>query len=61
MQKTLDTLKVVLDTVTLETTKFTGGNKSAGTRARKASQEAIKLLRGLRVEIQAAKKAAAGK
>jgi hypothetical protein len=37
-------------------TKFTGGNKSAGTRARKTSQELKALLQVLRGEILEARK-----
>ena len=42
-------------TLATEYEKFEGGNKAAGTRARKALSEIAKLCKRLRVEIQAAK------
>lgn len=58
MSATTDAFKAAVDTFLAEDAKFSGGNKSAGTRARKALQEVIKLSRARRVEIQAEKKAA---
>jgi len=42
----------LFDTYTTETEKFTNGNKSAGTRARKALSEIAKLCKTRRAEIQ---------
>ena len=44
-----------VDILKAEYEKFTQGNKSAGTRARKALQEIKKLAQELRIEIQARK------
>lgn len=42
----------LFDTYTTETEKFDNGNKSAGTRARKALSEIAKLCKTRRSEIQ---------
>ena len=42
-------------TLLAELEKFEGGNKAAGTRARKSLSEIAKLCKVLRIEIQAAK------
>lgn len=49
--ETLEQIKNLVETLTVDTTKFYSGNKSAGTRARKAAQELKSLLQKLRGEI----------
>jgi CMP-2-keto-3-deoxyoctulosonic acid synthetase len=49
--ETLEQIKTLVETLSVDTTKFYGGNKSAGTRARKSAQELKKLLQDLRIEI----------
>lgn len=49
--ETLEQIKVLVETLSVDTTKFYGGNKSAGTRARKSAQELKNLLQDLRKEI----------
>ena len=44
-------IKVLTEQLSLDTTKFFNGNKSAGTRARKSAQELKALLQKLRGEI----------
>lgn len=46
-----------IEILKVEYEKFSRGNKSAGTRARKCLQNIKKLSQNLRVEIQSAKKA----
>ena len=53
--KTLETIKVLTETLSVDTTKFYEGNKSAGVRARKGAQELKALLQELRKEILAEK------
>jgi hypothetical protein len=49
---TLEKIKSLTETLTVETTKFYDkGNNSAGTRARKAAQELKELMQVLRKEI----------
>lgn len=48
---TLEQLKVKMEELSIDTTKFFKGNKSAGTRSRKLSQEMKALLQTLRSEI----------
>jgi hypothetical protein len=48
---TLEQLKVKMEELSIDTTKFFRGNKSAGTRSRKLSQEMKALLQTLRSEI----------
>jgi len=55
--ETLELLKVKMEELSVDTTKFYKGNKSAGTRARKLSQEMKALLQTLRSEILDHKKA----
>lgn len=57
MNDTVVDLNVAMETFVAENAKFVAGNKSAGTRARKALQEVIKLSKTRRVEIQAVKNA----
>ena len=53
---TLEQIKTLVEQLTVDTTKFYAGNKSAGTRARKTSQELKALLQTLRGEILEHKK-----
>jgi len=54
--ETLEQIKTLFEQLSADTTKFFAGNKSAGTRARKTSQELKALLQTLRGEILDAKK-----
>jgi hypothetical protein len=54
---TLELLKTKMEELSVDATKFFKGNKSAGTRARKLSQEMKALLQTLRTEILDHKKA----
>lgn len=49
--ETLEQIKELVEKLSVDTTKFYGGNKSAGTRARKSAQEMKNLLQDLRKEI----------
>lgn len=49
--ETLEKIKEMTESMSLDATKFFNGNKSAGTRARKTAQELKKLLQTLRTEI----------
>ena len=49
--ETLEKIKTLTEELNVDVTKFYGGNKSAGTRARKTSQELRALLQTLRGEI----------
>jgi hypothetical protein len=49
--ETLEQIKEITEVLALDTTKFYGGNKSAGTRARKSAQELKSLIQKLRTEI----------
>jgi len=49
--ETLETIKGLVETLSVDTTKFYDGNKSAGVRARKSAQELKSLLQDLRKEI----------
>jgi hypothetical protein len=53
---TLEQIKTLVEQLTVDTTKFYAGNKSAGTRARKTSQDIKALLQTLRTEILQSKK-----
>ena len=53
---TLEQIKTLVEQLTVDTTKFYAGNKSAGTRARKTSQDIKALLQSLRTEILQSKK-----
>ncbi len=53
---TLEQIKTLVEQLTVDTTKFYAGNKSAGTRARKTSQDIKALLQTLRTEILQFKK-----
>lgn len=54
--ETLEQIKILTETLSVDTTKFFSGNKSAGTRARKSAQELKALLQKLRAEILEFKK-----
>lgn len=49
--KTLENIKVLVESLSIDTTKFYSGNKSAGTRVRKTAQDIKALLQTLRGEI----------
>ena len=49
--ETLEKIKTLTEELNVDVTKFYGGNKSAGTRDRKTSQELKALLQTLRGEI----------
>ena len=49
--ETLEQIKSLVEELSVDTTKFFGGNNSAGTRARKSAQELKALLQQLRGEI----------
>jgi len=49
--ETLESIKTLVENISVDTTKFYGGNKSAGVRARKSAQELKGLLQDLRKEI----------
>jgi hypothetical protein len=54
--ETLEKIKTLTEELNVDVTKFYSGNKSAGTRARKTSQELKALLQTLRGEILEARK-----
>jgi hypothetical protein len=49
--ETLETIKTLVENLSVDTTKFYSGNKSAGVRSRKTAQELKSLLQDLRKEI----------
>ena len=49
--ETLEEIKNLVEALSVDTTKFYNGNKSAGTRARKLSQELKAAVQKLRGEI----------
>jgi hypothetical protein len=49
--ETLENIKTLVETLSVDTNKFYAGNKSAGTRARKTAQELKALLQDLRGDI----------
>jgi hypothetical protein len=49
--ETLENIKTLLEALSVDTTKFYAGNKSAGVRARKTAQELKSMLQDLRGEI----------
>lgn len=49
--ETLEKIKSLTEELSVDVTKFSKGNKSAGTRARKVAQELKNLLQTLRSEI----------
>jgi hypothetical protein len=54
--ETLEKIKELVESLSVDTNKFFTGNKSAGTRARKQCQELKSLAQQLRTEILEAKK-----
>ena len=54
--ETLEKIKELVESLSVDTNKFFTGNKSAGTRARKQCQELKSLSQQLRTEILEAKK-----
>jgi hypothetical protein len=54
--ETLEKIKELTEQLSVDVNKFFGGNKSAGTRARKLSQDLKSLLQQLRSEILEEKK-----
>jgi hypothetical protein len=54
--ETLEQIKALTEELSIDTSKFFGGNKSAGTRARKSAQDLKKLLDVLRKEILSERK-----
>lgn len=54
--ETLEQIKALVETLSVDTAKFYAGNKSAGTRARKQCQELKTLAQQLRGEILDSKK-----
>jgi len=49
--ETIEKIKELTETLSIDMTKFNSGNKSAGTRARKTAQELKSLLQQLRTEV----------
>lgn len=49
--ETLENIKTLVEALSVDTTKFYAGNKSAGVRARKTAQELKSMLQDLRGEI----------
>ena len=49
--ETLESIKGLVESLSVDTTKFYGGNKSAGVRARKTAQDLKTVLQDLRKEI----------
>ena len=54
--ETLEQIKALTEELSIDTSKFFGCNKSAGTRARKSAQDLKKLLDVLRKEILSERK-----
>jgi hypothetical protein len=54
--ETLEIIKNLTESLSVDTTKYYAGNKSAGTRARKTAQELKAKLQDLRKEILEFKK-----
>jgi hypothetical protein len=55
--ETLEKIKAIVEALSVDTTKFYTGNKSAGTRARKHCQELKAMAQELRAEILNSKNA----
>jgi hypothetical protein len=51
MSSTIEQIKELTEELSVDVNKFYAGNKSAGTRARKSSQDLKNLLQQLRTEI----------
>lgn len=54
--ETIEKIKELTETLSIDMTKFNSGNKSAGTRARKTAQELKSLLQQLRTEVLGSRK-----
>jgi hypothetical protein len=54
--ETIEKIKELTETLSIDMTKFNSGNKSAGTRARKTAQELKSLLQELRTEVLESRK-----
>ena len=54
--ETFEQIQTIVESMKSDVTKFYGGNKSAGTRARKSAQDLKSLLQKLRAEILDARK-----
>jgi hypothetical protein len=50
-ETTIQKIKLLVETLSADFDKFSGGNNAAGTRARKTSQELRELLKTLRGEV----------
>lgn len=57
MSENLSKIKTLVESLESEYEKFDGGNKSAGTRARKVLQDIKSVAQDLRIEIQERKNA----
>ena len=55
-ETTIQKIKSLVETLSVDFDKFSGGNNAAGTRARKTSQELRELLKTLRGEILESRK-----
>jgi hypothetical protein len=55
-ETTIQKIKTLVETLSFDHDKFEKGNKAAGTRVRKTSQELRELLKNLRGEILEARK-----
>jgi hypothetical protein len=55
-ETTIQKIKTLVETLSFDYDKFEKGNKTAGTRVRKSSQELRELLKNLRGEILEARK-----
>ena len=55
-ETTIQRVKSMVESLSVDVEKFENGNKTAGTRARKTSQELRELLKTLRGEILEARK-----
>lgn len=54
--ETIEKIKELTETLSIDMTKFNSGNKSAGTRARKTAQDLKSLLQQLRTEVLESRK-----
>ena len=55
-ETTIQKVKTLVETLSVDVEKFNNGNNAAGTRARKTSQEIRELMKTLRSEILEARK-----
>lgn len=54
--ETFEQIQTIVESMKVDVAKFYGGNKSAGTRARKSAQDLKSLLQKLRAEILESRK-----